>query len=472
LLGVRLGHTDNIALAAEGLEQADDLAEVTAGLTFARAKPRLETHVAYQAQGVFYDEASESSEVFNTLNATSQLALVLNRVFFDSFAVYDQTIVDATGKYSFNKLALTGNRTDVAILGGGPRVMLSIGESVTGEIRYGYTKINYDDVALEDTEEKVATFTLGNSTVRSGGSWAINYDNEHYDYDVSSSIEFQTFDVELGYWVSSGVRLYTRQGLESDYTLVVPSGLQGVGESPGLDQHYWYVGTDWHPNDRTTLKVQSGQRSYGEARTFQWSYRTSRGGFNIDYIEEPTTYLREQLHRVRRAGEFLPIDSLDGPRGSFFYLQKQMGIAFVLDRPRSGAGIRVFNERRFDIVEAVHDTSDETERYSGVELNLRWNFSTASSVAFLSQAARRRSTLNVIDDELRYMAFNFAHRVGRQGQFTLNIARETSDPSAASSQDPYEENQVIFGIQRTFGTPSRTRVPQRFNGYLNGTTGR
>src|SRR6185503_18154483 len=31
LLGVRLGHTDNIALAAEGLEQADDLAEVTAG---------------------------------------------------------------------------------------------------------------------------------------------------------------------------------------------------------------------------------------------------------------------------------------------------------------------------------------------------------------------------------------------------------------------------------------------------------
>src|SRR6185503_12831322 len=121
----------NIALTAKGSEQSDDIAELTAGITFARSKPRLDTRVAYQAQGVFYNEASDSDEVFNTLNATSQLALVLDRLFFDTFALYDQTIVDATGKYSFNKLALTGNRTDVAIVGGGPRLMLAFGDNVT-----------------------------------------------------------------------------------------------------------------------------------------------------------------------------------------------------------------------------------------------------------------------------------------------------------------------------------------------------
>ena len=209
------------------------------GFTFSRSQRRLDADVSYQLQGVFYNQASDLNEVYHTLDASSRLALVRDRFYLDTFAIYDQAIVDPAGKFAFNKLAITGNRTDFLSIGASPNVVLEFGANVTGEARVSVSKITYDDPTLDESTERFVSFNLGNTEVRSGGSWVVRYDKEHYDYEVTSDVEFETFAVELGFWPVATFRLFTTQGLESDYTLVF-SQTPGA-ESPGL--HYsWNIG--------------------------------------------------------------------------------------------------------------------------------------------------------------------------------------------------------------------------------------
>lgn len=464
-LGTRLGYSDNISLAPKGFEQGERLAEVTAGLDFARTGERHDTRLAYQAQGVFYGESNDSDEVYNSLNATSQWALVLDRLFVDMFALYDQTLVDATNKFSFNKLALTGNRTDVGVVGVSPSLQLAFGPSVEGEIRVTGTRIDYDEEDLEDNDERIATFTLGNTLARRGATWSVSYDQQHFDYELSPTVEFETFETELGFWVGETVRLFTTQGLESDYSLVGRPTVNG--ESPGLDEHFWYVGVDWRPSDRNEIVLSRGERSFGEAHRLSWSYRSSRGGVSAEYTEEPSSYLQEQLHSVRRTGELSPIDALDGPRGNLFYLRKRGAMTFVLERPRSSAAIRLFDERRFDIVALLDDVSEETEQYRGTELSLRWEVNSRATLGVTAQSAIRRSIVNVIDDEHRYYTLSFDRQVGRQGTMSVDYSHERARPKSEIGETPYTENQIIVGIRRGFGSAAPSGAPRRFTGYLD-----
>jgi hypothetical protein len=463
-VGVRMGYSDNISLAPDGFEQEERLGEITAGFEFARTKPRQDTRVAYQAQGVFYGESNDSDEVYNTLNATSELAIALDRLYVDLFALYDQTLVDATNKFSFNKLALTGNRTDVGIFGASPNLRLAIGPSIRGEIRVTGTTIDYDDSELEDNDERVATFTLGNTLASSGGTWSVAYDHQEFDYELSPTVQFETFDTELGFWLGETVRLFTTQGLESDYALV---GRPATGESPGLDEHFWYVGVEWQPSDRNEIVFATGERSFGEAHRLTWSYRSQRGGITAEYAEEPSSYLSQQLHSVRRTGELSPIDVLDGPRGNLFYLQKRGGVTFLLERPRSSAALRIFDERRFDIVALLDDVTEETEQYRGTEISLRWEMNSRAMLGLTAQSAIRRSIINVIDDEHRYYTLSFDRDLGRQATLSVNVSHERAEPKSDLGETPYNENQIIVGVRRRFGAAPPSGAPRRFTGYLD-----
>ncbi len=463
----RAGYSDNIGLAPAGFEHSESLAELTAGLDFSRKGQREETRLSYQAQGVFYGKSHDSDEVYNTLNAQSRWALVLDRLFVDMFAVYDQTAVSATKKYSFNKLALTGNRTDVGILGVSPSISLAFGDNVTGEIRFVKTNVDYRDATLQDDEQQVTSLKIGNPDVRRGASWSVAYDSEDYDYERSPKVHFETFDGELGYWFGPTFRLFTTQGLESDYTLV--GRATPGGKSPGLDQHFWYVGVEWRPNDRNDIVVSTGERSYGNAHRFQWHYRAARGGgVNVSYSEQPATFLRDQLNSVRSVGQLTPIDSLDGPGGSLFYLQKRGDVTFLRERPRSSAALRFFIDRRFDIVDLLQGLERETEFYKGTELSLRWVINYVTTLAVSSQIARRRSLVNVVDDDLNSLSIGYERRIGRQSAFTVDLSHEKAQPRSIVSVNQYTENQVVIGIRRTFGTGATAAAPQRFTGYLNG----
>jgi uncharacterized protein (PEP-CTERM system associated) len=473
-LMTRVAHTDNLTLAPKTQSnQSESVAEVVAGINFDTVAPRLDAHVRSQVDGVFYDKERAANEVFNTLDASTQVALVLQRLFLDAFAIYDQTVVDAAGKGSFNKLALTGNRTDVGIFGLAPRVAINVGDNVSGEARYSDTRFDYADASLQDLRQQSAIFTLGNSKSRRGPSWSVNYDSEQYDYDLAGPIAFKTFDTQLGFWATETFRLFTTQGLESDYAAVEAYSVSPSAPRPGLDDHYWYVGFDWRPNASTSAVVSAGEHQFGRAYSLELTYRRDREGIIVSYAEQPTTFLRDQLNSAVRAGELSPVDTPDGPRGNPYYLQKRAGVVFVLDRRRSYAALRLYSEQRYDIQAAANNTQIKTEDYSAVELSLGWDITPLSFLRLSSQLANRKSTLNVVNDQISYTILTWGRQVGRQGELTASLSQERGVPySGNTSENDYEEHQISVGISRRFGSASASAVPVRFNGFLNGPTAR
>jgi hypothetical protein len=336
-----------------------------------------------------------------------------------------------------------------------------------GEIRQSYTGIDYEDPDLQDSTERSITFDLGNSGAREGASWGVAYSNETFEYDVTSDVELDTFYVQLGRWFGP-TRIYTTQGVETDYTSLE---LTGIPPSGGLDDHFWYVGADWHPDDRNVLLLEIGERTFGRAHTFRWDRRFERGGIVVSYDEQPSSFLREQLGSARSTGELSPIDDLDGPRGNLLYLQKRFEIGYSLERPKTSVGIRVFDERRFDITgEDASESNAETEKQHGSELSLRWQFDARTSVNASYRVAQRRSSFNVVDDELSFFSAEVVRQIGRFEEFSVGVARQKSDPQTAlPGAEQYEENQVIVGIKRWFGEARGGNSTQRYSRFVNGT---
>jgi uncharacterized protein (PEP-CTERM system associated) len=460
-------HSDNLRLAPPGNEVSEDIGEITAGFNFTRSEPRLDARVGYQLQSLLYNHESSSDEIFNALDANTQIGLIVDRLFLDAFAVYDQTVVDPAGEYSFNNLALTSNRTDVAIVGLAPRLALAAGPNVLGELRYGYTNVNYHDATLLDTVQQVITFVLGNTEARKGGSWTVSYNADKYDYKGRDSIDFEIFNVELGYWAGP-VRLFTTQGLESDYTLVAPGPLSTGSGSPGLDEYYWEVGLEWVPSERTSLLAVRGERSFGESHRFRFSHRARGGGISVSYTEEPSSFARDQIYSARNVGELSPIDSLDGPSGNPFFLQKRSDVAFMLERSRSSAGLRFFDDRRYDIVAEVNSAPTSLiEELRGIELNYQWKFTDRATLGVAVQAAERSNgSIANFDNELRNIGINWVQQMGRASELEFVVAQQRSEPMGATVVNLYTENQASVGFRRRFGSDSGGSS-RRYSRYLN-----
>jgi hypothetical protein len=472
-LMTRVAHSDNVALAPKADAKSESVGVIEAGINFTTTAPRLDAHVRTQVDGVFYQQERAANEVFGTLDASTQVALVQPRLFLDAFAVYDQTIVDPTGKASFNRLALTGNRTDVAIVGLAPRVALNVGDNVTGEVRYSDTRVAYADPSLQDLTQQSAIFTLGNFNVRRGGTWSVNFDSENFDYDLAGPVAFETFDTQLGFWVTETFRLFTTQGLESDYAAVEAYRQSPSAPRPGLDDYYWYAGFDWRPNLRTSAVVSVGEHQFGRAYNMELSYRRPVEGIVFSYVDQPTTYLRDQLLSASLTGQLSPIDTPDGPKGNPYYLQKRASVIFLLDRKRTHAALRFYSEQRYDILAAANNMQVKTEDYRAMELSLGWDISPRSFLRVSSQMQDRLSTLNAVNDKLTYTVLTWGHQVGRLGQLTANLSQERGVPYGSNTSDNnYEEHQVYVTLTRRFGHFNANGVPQRFNGFLNGPTAR
>jgi hypothetical protein len=263
--------------------------------------------------------------------------------------------------------------------------------------------------------------------------------------------------------------LFTTQGLESDYTLALNTDPNKP--EPGLDKYYWAVGTEWRPNERTTLVVTTGERAFGDVHTLNWDYHGKTGGINLYYSEEPSTYLREQLNSARTGGELSPAEQVEGPNGNPFFLQKRAGAAFVLNRPRMTAGLHLTDDRRYDIQQAVLTGSSGQliERYRGASLDWTWSLHTLARVGFNLESAERESTLNSVDDAIRYVRAYWNRVIGKQNRFEVSVSHEHGDPKSPLnvSENRYDESQLSVSISRWFGHDTTQGVPKRFTGYLN-----
>ncbi len=464
-VGLRVVHTGNLMLAPAGREQAESVGELDGGLRFARSQPRLQTDVDYRVQGLFFKSFKDLNNVYHQLNANSRVALVTDRFFLDMFGLYDQTIVDPTATVSFSNIAnaSNGNLTNVGVLGAEPNVSLDFGANVTGEVRYGYTRLNYDDPTLLDADQATAHFGLGNSKVRSGIAWSVDYRSQRYTYSQARPVELADFEGDLGYWVTPAVRVFITQGLESDY-------LQPT--TGHLENRSWYGGADWRPDVRTDVRASFGQRKFGRARRFDLNRDLPYGTVSISYSEDPDTLLGSQLGTARRVGELSPFDTLEGPNiDNRVFVEKRYDVGLVLNRPKSDVSLRAFRERRFDVINGQSISDQASEDLRGTEVGLRWDLNVATSLSATARRARRYSDVTVINDTLYLYDVDVIRRIARQEELTFSISRQNSVPGSVlavvgASRD-YSETEITVEFRRRFGREA-VMLPQPVSSGLGG----
>jgi hypothetical protein len=344
--------TDNVALAADGFDEAEWITEVRPGISVSVDGPRLSGTADYQMQILSFDENSDLDDVFNQFNGFGSLVVLPDSGFIDAYARYDQLNVDTEGQLVFSNFFTTDNRTDFGVAGVTPYHQGKWGNWGESLVRVNYYGIRYRNVDVgaaippESNNLDLAAY-LGSPDNARGFSWRGSGTYNFTDFDGAENFRYAQTRLDGGVPVGNRTRLTATVGAESDVLADQTGG--------GLDETLWYVGFEWEPSARQNLQVRGGDRFYGTAWEASWLRRGSRGDLSVDYRETPTT----SAGIVGDDSLFLPgfatidIGSLDGRA---FLLKRMTGRA-TYELTRSALEARVYSDRR-DFLDAAGGQQD------------------------------------------------------------------------------------------------------------------
>lgn len=358
--------TDNIALAADGLEESEWVTELRPGFTLETDGPRASVNIDYDLQALWYADNSDLDDTYHQLNGNADFVLAPDSLFLDTFARFEQQNVDTRGLISSSNLFDTENRTDVFVFGTSPYHLGRWGSWGESEVRYQQQGVRYSNTdpstAPPDDSDSSAIFaSLGSPAAAPGYSWRASGSYNRTDFDVAREFEYARVALDMGVPVSLRTRLTATAGQESD-----------VEEDPsigGLDSWFWYVGFAWQPSALQSLEARVGQRFFGTAWEVHWRRRGSRGELSVDYTEEPTT----SAGVLGDDGIFAPgveaggVGSLDAR----VFLQKRLAGTANYELARSTIRAQVYADRR-----EYQDATSETEDLYGALLSYVWDFAT------------------------------------------------------------------------------------------------
>jgi len=300
-----------------------------------------------------------------------------------------------------------------------------------------YTEIRYDDERIQDNTTKRGKFSLDNIERQQGFAWGLNYDYIRTEYETSLPWEYQRAALNIGYWVSSSVRIFAVGGVETN-----PENLL----EPNLDASFWEAGFQFSPNQRTNLEAAWGERYYGPSFRLRAEYMLKRGSTSLSYNEGPTT--RAQLPTGRRP--ITDTDSLDGildqPGRSDQFLRRRLEWSTNIELAKSNLTLRVFGERREQRTTDDGVPLDDQE-LAGVAMRWSWRMGAKTTFGIAGDFSRRRNTQR--EDDLRRLQAYLDYRLSQR--FSLRgVIMNSRQKALGSSEFDYVENQYQLLLSTAF----------------------
>jgi hypothetical protein len=113
------------------------------------------------------------------------------------------------------------------------------------------------------------------------------------------------------------------------------------------------------------------------------------------------------------------------------------------------------------------DDRQETERWRGTEATLRWQVGIRTALLATAQLARRRSTFNVVNDELRAVNIQLDKEIGRRATMSVGLIREQdeSQQDLAAPTGDYKQTLLTVSLRRRFGAAGESSN-QRYTEYV------
>ncbi len=219
----RMGWSDNIELDDDG-EESGFVGQINPGILISKERGRLQALLDYQMRNFYYFGESD----FNTdhdLESIARYGIIPETFFINAFASATQVIVDNDQQISVDNFNDTGNTTDQYSFGIGPQWIQNLGSYAQANLAYLYSQQIFDDETDEDgvdgdidnNDRQNFIASLSNINQRSDRlDWIASYQNDRVDFEDGETFDFITYQLDLGYELTSRLELLGSYGYEDN----------------------------------------------------------------------------------------------------------------------------------------------------------------------------------------------------------------------------------------------------------------
>jgi uncharacterized protein (PEP-CTERM system associated) len=285
-LDLKETYTDNVRLAAPGLEKSDFITQVNPGISLTGTGPRLKLNANYVMQNLVYAEESSPNTMNHMLNANANAELVDNLFFLDGRAAISQQNISLLGPQSTDNVNITGNRTEVQTYSVSPYLRHRLSNYASTEIRYTHNEVSTGGSGMSNSQADRIQLSLNSGSAFKTLGWGLNYHNEKTSYGNTAStniipaLDSEVLSGNLSYSVTPKFRLTATGGYEKN---------NYISTGPKPDGSFWSAGFSWAPSAMTSIDASAGRRFFGDTYSLAASHRTRLTNWSVSYSEDITS---------------------------------------------------------------------------------------------------------------------------------------------------------------------------------------
>lgn len=271
-------YTDNVFLAASGLEETDVIAGIAPTLGINGQGAKSEFGLDYRLEKYFYSENSSQDSTHHQLQTTFHREFVDDILFFDLEGALTQQIIDPLQSSSASNAYVTGNQTDALgiIISPYLNTLHSDGSELLLRPTLGINK--YDEVENSNNKRYQYELLYKQSRPEDNHGWLIKFDSTQVVYDNGDKSDLGSVNLE------GHVKMYQRMNLIAGIGYEDNEYAQATGGGE-IDGSNWTVGVSWRPNRRTLVDARVGERYFGSTGSFNLSRSARHSQWGLSYEE-------------------------------------------------------------------------------------------------------------------------------------------------------------------------------------------
>ncbi len=468
-LGLHETYSDNVRLAANGLEKSAYITQFSPGLTLTAFGPSIKLDVNFLLRDAYYAGQTSENKLSHSLNANANMTLIQNLFFLDGKASIGQKNQSPFGSVTEeNNVNLSNNSIDVRTQSVSPYFRRNFGNVVTGELRYTNDSVTTNSLSSFNSTSDALGLSLNSGSAYKSVNLGLNSNFRNIQFAKHTPLETELTTLNFGYHTSPVFKLTATAGYEKN------SYVSLGRKPPGFIGN---VGIVWSPSERTHLNINTGERFYGRTHELSFDYRSRLSKFSLGYNEDvATTRGQFLIPATNDTSEFLnqlwqtsipdavvrqqTVDSfirdsgipsaLAEPINAFtnrVFLQKKLHGSLALTGQNNTIIFNLFNTSRDPLstigVDGILDPSSLSKlRQKGV--NVLWNFRFSPRTnANLSGTYTRADTLDTgLIANTKALRASISRQFKQKLKGTLEIRRLQRDSTNVNGN--YEENAVTL----------------------------
>ena len=459
--------TDNVRLAREN-EQADQITEITPGVTITVAGDRLKAYVNYALNEIYYAQGSAPRRSQNQLNGFGTLEAVEDWAYLDINGSISQQAISAFGPQSINSTFVNSNQAEVSSYRISPYVRGKLGSWAEYDARYSRTETHSDAAVVSGVIAVDSTVKVKGGSLRDLG-WSADAGRQQVDYNPGRSIQADRLNLGLSYAIAPQVIVSANVGREAD-------NFTSLEKQSGVTHGF---GASWTPSERTLMSVVRGQRRFGNTHALNLEHRTARtawrytdskdvsvkpGQSNLTGLGSVYDLLFNQFaalepradERARLVNAFLQdngikpdFGAVHGFQTSAVFMQRRQNAMFSLLGARDTITFAATrsDSRRLDLVSSAVDdlSSSALIRQHALSVNWAHRLTPDYSLSVLLSEQKTSGSLGLQENRLRLFSSSLSGRVGRHALATLGLRHVVS-----RGNFPYDETAINFNLTVQF----------------------